>query len=257
MSIRLISDIHLEFQGFELPKLPTDSEDILVCAGDIGVGLQGADWISGMSDRFKAIIYVAGNHEFYKGNYTKRRKYLREYKWPKNVHYMDGDYAHIDEYTFIGATLWTDNDKGNPMFDIRVRRELNDYNYIDYDDEYGVQHILTPKVTGRLHEADKAKIAEYLLCCDESRKIVVVTHHLPSYACIHPNYRGSRLNPAYASSLDDLIFDYEPNLWVFGHSHKSCDITLGNTRLCGNPRGYFIDSRGENSEFDPYLRIEV
>ena len=218
--------------------------------GDIGIGLQGAEWIWSMASRFKGIVYVAGNHEFYKGNYTQVRKDLDEFSWPDNVHYLNGGTCIIGDIRFIGTTLWTDNDRSDPMFAMYVNRQLNDYTFIRYG-----QNLFRPEHSAILHAQDRENIVTHLSRVKENEKVVVVSHHLPSYQCVHKDYRGNKLNSAYASNLDDIIYYYKPILWLFGHSHKTCDIEIGSTHMRSNPRGYVEDSRGENPEFDPYLRI--
>ena len=62
MKIQFFSDIHLEFGEFDIPA--TDA-DVIVAAGDIGVGLQGIEWLKRFN---RPTIYVAGNHEYYGGD---------------------------------------------------------------------------------------------------------------------------------------------------------------------------------------------
>jgi hypothetical protein len=54
---------------------------------------------------------------------------------------------------------------------------------------------------------------------------VVISHHAP---VINPNtrYRASPLQPAF-NSLDmiEVIEKYQPNLWVYGHTHECDDQT--------------------------------
>lgn len=54
MKIHILSDLHIEFADFSIPD--TDA-DVVVLAGDIGVGLGGLEWIRGQSID-KPIIYV-------------------------------------------------------------------------------------------------------------------------------------------------------------------------------------------------------
>lgn len=42
MQIRLYSDLHTEFSDFELNA---EGADVLVLAGDIGVGTKGLEWL--------------------------------------------------------------------------------------------------------------------------------------------------------------------------------------------------------------------
>ena len=67
---------------------------------------------------------------------------------------------------------------------------------------------------------------------------VVISHHAPA---VNPNtkYGNSELMPAF-NSLDMLLIieKYQPNIWVYGHTHECDDQTIGNTRIISNQRGY-------------------
>jgi len=43
----------------------------------------------------------------------------------------------------------------------------------------------------------------------------------------------------------------KPNLWVFGHTHGNVDITLGETRIVSNQRGYIPEAPSEG--FDEHF----
>lgn len=62
MKAHILNDLHIEFGDFEPPA--TDA-DVVVLAGDIGVGMGGLHWAQ---DRFpdRPVVYVPGNHEFYR-----------------------------------------------------------------------------------------------------------------------------------------------------------------------------------------------
>lgn len=61
MNLYVLSDLHTEFADFDLPET---NADVVVLAGDIGVGTGGLDWIR-KQRLHKPVIYVPGNHEFY------------------------------------------------------------------------------------------------------------------------------------------------------------------------------------------------
>jgi len=62
--IRIYSDLHLEFAPFVPP--PSDA-DATVLAGDIDNGAAGIEWAS---ETFgKPVLYLAGNHEYYEGEF--------------------------------------------------------------------------------------------------------------------------------------------------------------------------------------------
>ena len=63
MLIRYLSDVHLEYRkpadGFlDLPALPTDSNSVLILAGDIGSGVAVVDWLKELSPRFRQVLYT-------------------------------------------------------------------------------------------------------------------------------------------------------------------------------------------------------
>ena len=64
MRIRVYSDLHLEFAPFVPP--PSDA-DVIVLAGDIDNGAAGIEWAR---EAFgKPVLYLAGNHEYYEGEF--------------------------------------------------------------------------------------------------------------------------------------------------------------------------------------------
>lgn len=83
---------------------------------------------------------------------------------------------------------------------------------------------------------------------------IVVSHHLPHPRSIHHKYRGSTLNPGFASDLSRLMGP-PIAVWIHGHTHDSCDYVEEGTRIVCNPRGYGPFEL--NTAFDPMLTIEV
>jgi Icc-related predicted phosphoesterase len=89
---------------------------------------------------------------------------------------------------------------------------------------------------------------------------IVVTHHAPHPKSVGPDFVGDKLNPLYASDLEELILDLKPALWCHGHMHSSSDYMIGDTRVVANPRGYSKPRSlelPENSGFDPKFLVEV
>ncbi len=65
MKIRYLSDLHVEFTGYMPSWIPPIGEDMVVLAGDIGVGVKGIEWAQ-QAFRDRTVLYVLGNHEFYR-----------------------------------------------------------------------------------------------------------------------------------------------------------------------------------------------
>jgi len=72
-------------------------------------------------------------------------------------------------------------------------------------------------------------------CKKESLKLIIVTHHCPSYTVIKKRKRFTSL---YASNLDILLDSDGIHTWICGHNHCNFDfITDNGTRLVSNQRG--------------------
>jgi predicted phosphodiesterase len=76
------------------------------------------------------------------------------------------------------------------------------------------------------------------------------------------------LTAAYRSDLTSLMWptpiesgrnSLRPaDLWIYGHTHESEDVTIGHTRVVSNAKGYGPQHRAwENSHFDPSFVIEI
>ena len=109
MRIFLASDIHFEFHNNIdwLPPLPTaDMFDVLVLAGDIGHGSWLAEGLRRLRKHFpsKPIVYVAGNHEFYRRNITRSPLNTIDID---DFYFLEKNSVTLFGYQFVGTTLWT------------------------------------------------------------------------------------------------------------------------------------------------------
>ena len=224
-TIQYFSDIHLEFGPMDLP--PTDA-DILVAAGDIGVGLEGLEWLRTAG---KPVIYIAGNHEFYCGDMPELRARLRSAAAGTPVHFLDNSVVVVAGVRFLGATLWTDFHSGNEQLMGLARSHINDYVQIRNG-----ELPLAPGDTVRANLEARRWLDEQL-AQPFSGPTVVVTHHAPS----HMSWKGtgqSLYRYAYCNELEHLMARYQPSLWIHGHIHHVNDYTLHQVRVLCNPRGY-------------------
>jgi|WetSurMetagenome_2_1015567.scaffolds.fasta_scaffold106420_1 hypothetical protein len=103
MRIWVLSDLHTEFAPFVAPPV---NADLLIAAGDIGVGLHGIEFLTTLAPL--PVIYVAGNHEYYHHALPKLTLELRKHCAGTNVHFLENDAFDFRGIRFLGATLWTD-----------------------------------------------------------------------------------------------------------------------------------------------------
>jgi predicted phosphodiesterase len=286
MKIKLVSDLHLEFSDINIQN--TDNCDVLILGGDIcvaqdlhdhpepnntseqaaiaaGTGLgrrqQSAqryrDFFKRCSFQFPHVIYIAGNHEFYNGKFYAGIDYLREEcaKY-SNVYFLENDTKIIDDVTFVGATLWTDMNKGDPLTMHAIEGMMNDFRIIK-NDKRNYAPMSARDVASR--HARTLGYFRSVLAEQHDRKFVVVGHHSPSFQSMHPMYQAQTLmNGGYHSDLSEFIMDHpQIKLWTHGHTHHPFDYVIGETRVVCNPRGYENDGYSEQTGWNPNIVLEV
>jgi predicted MPP superfamily phosphohydrolase len=103
MKIQIVSDLHQEF-GYT--DLRFGQADLVILAGDTHVGTKGIEWVESVV-KGVPVIYILGNHEYYKGSYPRTLRKIRAAAEGTNVHVLENKSVEIDGITFHGATLWT------------------------------------------------------------------------------------------------------------------------------------------------------
>lgn len=251
VNIRVLSDLHLEFQDWNPPEIESD---IIILAGDIHSGTRGVEWARRQFP-LVPILYVPGNHEFYgrdlQGTLSDLQKAGRRY----GVDVLHGRGIIIGHVRFLGVTLWTDfalHGADGPA----LHRAMTDAKYGMSDFSVirnGAQGLFRPEHARAMHLEQVSWIGEKLADGFDG-PTVVVSHHLPHPRSIHRKYWGSALNPSFASDLSHLMGP-PVAAWIHGHTHESCDYVEQGTRVVCNPRGYGPFEL--NASFDPLLTIEV
>jgi len=274
MKIAVCSDLHLEFGTVTLEN-PGDV-DVLILSGDICVArdLMEHDPMGivdfGKSSRyhtffqncgkeFPHVLYVAGNHEHYHGDFKDTISDLKSrLAYIDNLHILDREIFELNDTIFVGGTLWTDMNKEDPLTLHAIRTMMNDFrcvdnsnrvvNYKTYDDVENPDKptfrtrpaIFCPEDSVEEHKKMLGYIKHIYTDMPPWKQMVVVGHHTPSHSSCHPRYaKDDLMNGGYHSDLSEFILDRPGiKLWTHGHTHELFDYMIGVTRVVCNPRGY-------------------
>jgi Icc-related predicted phosphoesterase len=293
MKVAVCSDLHLEFEDINLKN--EEGAEVLVLSGDILVaadldiydrrqeemGFARArsqrfqDFFSRVCFQFPHVVYVAGNHEHYHGDfkYTLSDLKMKLGRHP-NLHILDKEVFQLGDYKFVGSTLWTDMNKEDPLTLYHIKQMMNDFrcvknsnrevSYKTYqpinkpvgvtdEDFLALPHekrfttvfktkpaVFCPEDAVEEHKKSLEYIKFIVSEAKPHEKVVVVGHHTPSLrSCAEKYNNDPTMNGGYHSSLDDFIMDHpQIALWTHGHTHENMDYMIGDTRVFCNPRGY-------------------
>lgn len=268
MKITVVSDLHLEFAELTLEN--QQSADLLILAGDILLteklirpdsdkGQEFSRFLSRVSQQFKDVIYIAGNHEFYGGNFYGSIDLLA--KWCRenylNVHFLEDQKLELGGVTFLGCSLWTDLNRQDPLTQMHVRSNISDYQAIR-NDRNGFRKIV-PYDTIERHKKSLNYLKTSLDSINKDQPVVIVTHHSPSQRSITDQFRHDfHINGAFHNRLDDIMEDHDNiRLWVHGHTHACLDYHINKTRVVCNPRGYDSLYHREHTGWNPHMIVEI
>jgi predicted phosphodiesterase len=273
----ILSDLHLELtRGWDLPSGDARPRfDVMIIAGDLVPRMErGVAWLlERVPDR--PVLYVAGNHEGYGCDIDRTVEKAKHAAEGSKVFVLQNEAIRLGSVTFAGATLWTDFDLfGDQWRAMRVAGDrMNDFRKIRtarYADRFRPQHALARHIRSRAFlETEMRK--------RRSGPLVVVTHHAPHPGRSFRRYQSERLSDeeiltaAYRSDLASLMWpapieggrhSLRPaDLWIYGHTHESEDVTIGYTRVVSNAKGYGPwapqHRAWDNSHFDPNFVIEI
>lgn len=266
MKIAYCSDLHLEFDDY--PDLDSvEPADVLILAGDCFLAndfkrhpifdsrvlpqgsarlYRAIRYVEFLKDRLKTfgrIILVAGNHEYYTARHHVTDDVMRSLSTiDSRITFLQRESFDIDGVRFIGATMWSDFDKGNPLTMYDAKSNMNDFVKITFKDGETYRRF-GPGDAARIHSDHKRWIFD--TAKESQLPCVVVTHHAPSFESIPEQFWRSSLNGAYASELSyDILSTPQIKAWVHGHVHVETTYPIGDAVVYANPRGYIHHGEG-------------
>lgn len=179
-----ISDLHIDKR--QVNKIINPIAPYLIVAGDVCPLVYtdlNKNFFEQHSKKFNSIFYVYGNHE-----YDQFHKFQKSINYPKNIIHLENQIYTIDNILLLGSTLWTQS----------TNKQKNNL-AIEY-----INYICNNSIY-------------------KNYKIIIITHHLPSYHLIIKKYRGYKNLDRFANSLEYIMNPKHtlnpPRFWISGHSH--------------------------------------
>ncbi|MBU2803128.1 metallophosphoesterase [Acidithiobacillus caldus] len=260
--LRVLSDLHVDVNPphlVRLAPLTTDAESILVLAGDYGSPKKLADWLKLAAGSFLHTVVILGNHDYWGMSVERAPEKWRESlanHLPESIFsrvtLLERDTVDVAGIRFIGTTLWSDFDEGDPWALRAAQETMQDHKRIRA--RCGTKRFL-PQDALRWHR-DTRRWLEGAMAEPWGGPKVVLTHHAPSWASLHPHFRADDLAGAYASRLDETIRTAAQSgvcLWVHGHTHHAVDYVQDGVRILSNPFGY--PSEGTGVKLDDVIAL--
>jgi len=224
----LLSDTHVNLWKYPHDKIldlfPGD-DTTLILAGDIGDPDEGSLYnaLNMARTRYRKIIYVPGNHEFYLRESGSKKTLSSVLAWFQklddqwsNFHFFYRRSEYIDGVQIIGATGWT------------CAAELGD-NWSNMITEEGKKDI---------------EFFEHSIAISKEPTLVI-SHYPSTLHALQDNYKNSLNQFNYAQDLERL-YRSPVKVWAFGHVHQKHDFNVpysslqgdGEVRILCNPHGY-------------------
>ena len=182
----------------------------------------------------KRIFILPGNHDYYDFNLDGDDR-LAQIAVEEGANFAQKAEVVIGKTRFLCCTLWTDFALNGDVAasQAMARERMNDYKYIR-NAGAGYRRI-RPYETALIHAEHRGWLEERL-SQSHPGPTIVVTHHCP-----HPGLISKTpgdLDPVYGSDLTGLIHRYQPDAWLFGHTHFNAETLVGRTRVRNVSLGY-------------------
>lgn len=246
MKIRVLSDLHLEFTDYVPADLPSCGEDLVVLAGDIGVGTDGIKWAK-LAIRDRPVVYVLGNHEFYQQDWDELLVEAHAVAAGSNVTVLENESIEIAGLRILGCSLWTDflaMGRITASAAAAIAKEgMTDYRLIRRNRR---RDALQPSHTMERCQQSRQWLEGEI--ASASGPLLVVTHHAPTLRTLNPEFLLQLSNAAFHNDFDHLI---RPPViaCIHGHTHFSCREEVNGIPVISNQRGYPREGAGFEWDF--------
>ncbi|MFW0717601.1 metallophosphoesterase [Pedobacter sp. N23S346] len=259
MKIQFLSDLHMECYANKKmlkasPIVP--KAEILLMAGDI-MPLKDInrhlDLFSFLSDNYKQVYWVPGNHEFYGTDLSEYQQGIN-INIKENINLLKETKIIIERCEIIFTTLWSRISNQNSSY---VAGRMPDFSYINFNGkpltvgDYNLQHTRS------------VAYLDAILSTSPGMSRIVVSHHAPTFVNYPDCYKESKLNEAFATELLLSEKKWKTDYWIFGHHHQNVDpFNVKEIKMRCNQMGYVhlneeIKFMSKLAELDDWDIIEI
>jgi predicted phosphohydrolase len=264
MTFDYISDLHINFIfGEKEPnerkiKLWFDkvfenkSSNTLLVPGDISESIPHTFTFFKLIQEiygYKNIVFTFGNHDYWIISGKQKSKYKtspnkieiaknlsKKYNRENNnkIYLLDGDCIEIEGVKIGGAMGWYDT---SYFYKTRGMYSIQDP-YAFWKTYSNDQRYIVPMKNDfqRITKVELNKVNNAII----QKPDIMMTHICPiiSDRVVFEQYKSNLGNTFYMFNGEELIYEYSPKYWIYGHMHGQHKLQVGNTILVRNAHGY-------------------
>lgn len=243
-----VSDLHIDKYPQIHPRFDflkkTKKDRILAIVGDLTDynPVLTRNFLSIVSDKYKHILYVPGNHEYWNNYKISKEKIDNELQFIcnklKNVSFLNNSSIVIDDIKYIGSTLWSHIDNSSQ------KDYLSNYTKILTNN-----NKLTIADTNHLHHNSVNYIINNT---KDEQDTIVLTHFAPLKNCKDyktTHERFERNTEGFSSDLRELIKS-PIKVWIYGHTHYENQFKYNKVLIASYPIGNYSDNKTKNTIYN-------
>lgn len=257
MSLQIVSDLHLEApKAYDVFEIVAEAP-ILALVGDIGNVEPHRDDLVAFLDQqlrqFKAVLFVAGNHEAYHSTWPRTLEILKEIESDVQTRRASdstlGEFVFLDRHVYrlntdtvvLGCSLFSHIP---PACEMAISMGMNDFYHTEAGWDVASHNASHARDLGWLNEEVSSLEKD-----DSVQNIVILTHWCPTLdsRARDPKHTSDTLTSAFSTDLthEPCFLSSKVKAWGFGHTHYNCDFDMerdgaDKLRLATNQRGYYF-----------------
>ncbi len=253
MRIFAISDVHVDYD-VNLKWVHSLSQfdhrdDLLILAGDVShKQALLAECLSALTRRFRAVLFVPGNHDLWVLGEDAQRSSLQ--KFDEVAATVEACGASMAPQQFGGTLLiplqgWYDYSFGEPSD--RLQDLWMDFRACRWPAGWKAADVA--RHFERMNPVDRPQplsVSGDAAASEPITKVITFSHFLPRIDLV-PAYVPAKyrvLDPVLGSTrLDDQLRRFQPHVHVYGHSHINRSLRIEGVTYINNALGYPQEER--------------